>query len=498
MNKPHLKLKTGSGAVTFKPDDLAAHIAVSRRLGMGGFNGWLPNPDPILRKTGKRIAVYRELLRDPVVGGHVRRRKASVARLDWRLDGDDVADKVRATVDSLLVGFDTYALVKDILNATLFGYQPLEILWGKQGGLWLPEKVLAKPQEWFGFYDDGRLYFNSDGVATEPLPDYKFLCPTQEASYDNPYGMGDLSLVFWPATFKRGGLKFWAEFTEKYGGSWAIAKEPRSNTPADTEKLLDALEMLLSNAVASIPNDSSVEIMEPTGRASSVDAFDKLIRYCRSEIAIALLGQDQTTEKDTNHASATAGLEVTDDIRDSDSRLVETAFNQLIQWVVQLNFGDVPCPTFQLYETEETGTKARAERDHLLTQAGARLSNQYFLRAYGLEEGDLLEPESETAKGTPASLLADFAENLPERPQDLADKLAVLMPGAAALNRQSDVIWQAVAERINGVADEDALLEALAAAYPHMNTDELEAALTQMLFVSSVLGRLHTESELSS
>ena len=310
--------------------------------------------------------------------------------------------------------------------------------------------------------------------------------------------MGDLSLVFWPATFKRGGLKFWAEFTEKYGGSWAIAKEPRSNTPADTEKLLDALEMLLSNAVASIPNDSSVEIMEPTGRASSVDAFDKLIRYCRSEIAIALLGQDQTTEKDTNHASATAGLEVTDDIRDSDSRLVETAFNQLIQWVVQLNFGDVPCPTFQLYETEETGTKARAERDHLLTQAGARLSNQYFLRAYGLEEGDLLEPESETAKGTPASLLADFAENLPERPQDLADKLAVLMPGAAALNRQSDVIWQAVAERINGVADEDALLEALAAAYPHMNTDELEAALTQMLFVSSVLGRLHTESELSS
>ena len=128
MNKPHLKLKTGSGAVTFKPDDLAAHIAVSRRLGMGGFNGWLPNPDPILRKTGKRIAVYRELLRDPVVGGHVRRRKASVARLDWRLDGDDVADKVRATVDSLLVGFDTYALVKDILNATLFGYQPLEIL----------------------------------------------------------------------------------------------------------------------------------------------------------------------------------------------------------------------------------------------------------------------------------------------------------------------------------------------------------------------------------
>ena len=94
--------------------------------------------------------------------------------------------------------------------------------------------------------------------------------------------------------------------------------------------------------------------------------------------------------------------------------------------------------------------------------------------------------------------MAEFAENLPEWPQDLTDKLAVLMPDAAALNRQSDAMWQAVAARINGVADEDVLLEALAAAYPHMNTDELEAALTQMLFVSSVLGRLNTESELSS
>ena len=42
---------------------------------------------------------------------------------------------------------------------------------------------------------------------------------------------------------------------------------------------------------AAIPNDSSVEIHEASGKASSIDAYDKLIRYCRSEISIALLGQ---------------------------------------------------------------------------------------------------------------------------------------------------------------------------------------------------------------
>lgn len=493
MSKPHLKLKTGQGRITFKPDDLSSHIAVSRSLGVG-LNGWLPNPDPILRKLGKQIAVYRELLQDPVIGSHVRRRKAAVAKLEWRLSGEGVSDRVLGEIDGFLSSFDTYGLIKDILNATLFGYQPLEIIWRK-GSLWLPEKIVAKPQEWFGFDGEGRLYFINAGFQNEALPEYKFLCPTQEASYNNPYGMGDLGLVFWPATFKRAGLKFWSEFTEKYGAPWLIGKEPRSNTDADTEKLLDALEALIGNSVGAIPNDSSVEIHEASGKASSVEAYDKLIRYCRSEIAIALLGQDQTTEKDTNHASAAAGLEVTEDIRDSDSRMVESTFNRLIKWVAELNFGEVPCPTFELYETEETGTKERAERDRLLVQSGAVLTPAYFRKAYGLEEEDLAETPARTSPASQTT--ANFSEYRPIA-QDLSDKLSVLVPDSTALNRQSDAMWQAVAARIDHIADEDSLLEALAIAYPNMNTDELEDALSRMLFVSSVLSRLQTESGLQS
>ena len=46
MPKPHLKLKTSQGIMTFKPQDLSAHLAVSRQF-FSGFNGWLPNPDPV-------------------------------------------------------------------------------------------------------------------------------------------------------------------------------------------------------------------------------------------------------------------------------------------------------------------------------------------------------------------------------------------------------------------------------------------------------------------
>lgn len=495
--KPHIKLKTPHGTIAPTPDQLINHLAVSSRFGWGGFNGWLPNPDPILRKMGKHIHAYRELLRDPLVGGQIRRRKAAVARLEWRLDGDDVPPNVRDTVQAAFEQLDIFNLIKDILNATLFGYQPIEIVW-QRDKLWLPEKIVVKPQEWFAFGEQGEMYFIEHGLHNNRLPEYKFLCPKQEASYDNPYGLGDLGLVFWAVTFKRAGLKFWAEFTQKYGGAWLIGKEPRSNTQKDTDLLLDALEALSGNSVGVIPNDSSVEIHEATGKSASVDAYDKLIRYCRSEINIALLGQDQTTEANTNHASATAGLEVTDDIRDSDSRIVESTFNQLIDWICELNFGDVARPRFVLHEAEEFGSTELSQRDMNLYQIGARFSPDYFVRAYGLRESDLLPTQPEN----PAEQV-DFAE------QDISQNFENEISGSLALlSKSSDLGIKGYAvggkadftntfvQNLQNGATPEIVLHQLAENYPNMNDQALQDELARLIFLADLVGRLEVQAEL--
>ena len=489
MPKPHLKLKTSQGIMTFKPQDLSAHLAVSRPF-FSGFDGWLPNPDPVLRKMGRQISVYRELMRDPLVGSLVRRRKAAVARLEWRLEGDDTPKNVRDFIDSWLAETDVYRLIKDVLNAVFYGYQPIELIW-RTDSAWLPEKIIAKPQEWFAFNDDGELRYIQNGLTDTVPPPYKFLCPTHEADYLNPYGLGDLGLVFWLVTFKRGGLKFWMQFTEKYGAPWLIGKEPRSNTPQDTDKLLDALEALIGNSVGTIPNDSSVEIHEASGKASSIDAYDKLIRYCRSEISIALLGQDQTTEKDSTHASATAGLEVTDDIRDSDKRIVETTFNQLIEWVVEINFGDVARPKFVLFENEESGTRERAERDKMMVDAGAKFTNQYWQRTYGLREGDLVED----VQATPEAKAADFTEG------DLTDAGLVidgLAPNSYRLNAQSERLTAVLVAELSRGETAENLLDRLSAAYPNMDDTALQNELARLIFLSDLVGRIEVVQELKS
>lgn len=91
---------------------------------------------------------------------------------------------------------------------------------------------------------------------------------------------------------------------------------------------------MLGTAVAAIPEDSSIDLKESASKGASSQVFDDFLRYCKSEIAIALLGQNQTTEAEANRASATAGLEVTRDIRNDDASLVEGVFNQLLAWIV--------------------------------------------------------------------------------------------------------------------------------------------------------------------
>ena len=226
----------------------------------------------------------------------------------------------------------------------------------------------------------------------------------------NPYGRADLAMCFWAATFKKGGFKFWLEFAEKYGSPWLVGKYPRNANAHEIDELLDSMEKMLGTAVAAIPDDSSIDMLESGSKGGSSQVFDDFLRYCKSEIAIALLGQNQTTEAEANRASATAGLEVTRDIRDDDARIVEGVFNQLLAWICELNFHVDMQPTFELYE-QESIDKLQAERDELLAGLGVQFTEQYIMRTYGFEEGDIVvaAPEKSAVKNT-----ADFAEAIPK------------------------------------------------------------------------------------
>lgn len=64
------------------------------------------------------------------------------------------------------------------------------------------------------------------------------------------------------------------------------------------------------------------------------------------------MGQNQTIEAETRHASAQAGLEVATDIRYGDAAMLMSAINQVLWFMLKLNFDELPIPLWELWAHE--------------------------------------------------------------------------------------------------------------------------------------------------
>lgn len=359
---------------------------------MMSFFGLLPNPEPVLRAMGQPITVYRNLLADPLVMGLRRRRISAVLAMQSGFHPDGCTRTPPAVLDACKAMLSTHNipnLVRDWMDGAFFGYRVSEVMWEANKAGVMPVQVIAKPCEWFAFEPvNSELRFKPlASVAGVAVPDRKFIVVGRLRTWDNPYGEPDLAACFWPVTFKRAGLKFWMTFTEKYGMPWAVGKLPREAPKTEVDDLADKLDSMVRDAIAVVPEDSSVEFMNIKGDFNA-DLFERLVMFCRSEISIALLGNNQSVEAETNLASAQAAHKVEAYLRDDDAQMVADGFNQLIRMFCEVNYPNTVPPVFGFWEQEEIDEQ-RIARDELLVQAGAVFTDEYWMRTYNLQPGDI-------------------------------------------------------------------------------------------------------------
>lgn len=480
--------------------DIATRLAAFDFSVMGQL---LPNPDPLLKQLGRDITVYRDLTRDPHVGACIRRRKAAVLALESGVNRGNARARVHSAIEDMLADLDMERVIRQALDACQFGYQPMEVSWwGGNSGLWL-SNIQAKPPEWFCFDADAQLRFKarSNPVEGVALPDRKFLLPRQDASYQNPYGTPDLGLCYWPAQFKKGGTRFWLTFVEKYGGGFAIGKLPRGTPENERLAMLQSLEDMLQDAVATIPDDGSVNLLELGAKGASADLYERLVMFCRSEISIVQTGTNQTVEASANKASAHAGMDVADDLRDADASVVCAAVNQAIRWVCDRNYPGSEPPVFEMWD-QVARDKLQADRDKSNHDAGAQFTHAYFKRAYGYQDGDLVE--------SPAAPAPVQASRVPagQPPEAAAFAEAALQAAAAddptaadvaALSRAAAPAWSALIDQVQALvdaaADLGALQDAMTAAYSHLPTENLVKLMAAAYALADLRGMAAADAE---
>ncbi len=486
---------SGEDIVTFQAPtrQLRDHIATRKRslFWFGSDFGYLPNPDPVLKKQGKDISVYRNLLADPHVGAAVESRKSAVLSLEARIERGKAPARRARLIERAFDSLDLYNVISEILDAPLFGYQPLEVIWKRTGGFWLPADVVGKPPEWFAFDEENRLRFRTrDNYTGEPVPERKFLLPRHHPSYANPYGVPALSRCFWPVTFKRGGMKFWAMFTEKYGMPFLVGRHPRGASEGEIDDMADVLARMIQDAVAVIPDDSTVEVLEAR-KTSSAEIYEKLLHFTNAEVSKAILGQTLSTEVQDkgSFAAAKAHLEVRKDVIDQDKRLVEATLNELIRWIYELNFGTTDdMPAFKMFEEEEVDL-VRAQRDKILVDMGIPLTRKYALKHYNLDEEDVAEFSS------PAPARFVELERTPYPDQRAIDRFGNFLEERAAENQaMMEEVLAAALRLVREKKTYTDILENLHLVFPDMESTKLEESLRKAIYIAELEGRASAET----
>ncbi|MEP0860580.1 MAG: DUF935 family protein [Ignavibacterium sp.] len=453
----------------------------------------LPDPDPILRKIGKDITTYRELMTDPHLFSTIQQRKAGVLSLNWELQQQESAQNEFDLINNILININLENFIDQILNTPLFGFTVFEIIWKKEGNYLIPDRIDEKPQEWFFFDQYNNLNYKknfnanlgtNEGEIVNPL---KFVLVQHKPTYQNPYGERVLSRCFWPVTFKRGGLKFWITFTEKYGNPFLVGKLPRGSAQQDIDNLLTSLENMVQDAVAVIPDDSSIDLKEAQ-RSSSVEVFKELMNFQNSEISKAILTQTLTTEvQDTGTyaASKTMG-DMLAKVQQADQRLVERAINKIIDLIYQVNFNSINKPKFILYADEDVD-KLLAERDQILVNTGIKFTKDYYIRNYNLlpEDFDITEKPVNPEFAEKNNVGTKIA--LPDE-KKLTDEIINQLPDKL-LQLQIESTLKPVLSLIENGETYETIMEQLAKTYPAMSTNQLEELLTKLLFISEITGR---------
>jgi phage gp29-like protein len=496
ISKESIKLEPGHFATAIKVQDFRYLLSI------------LPDPDPILRKMGKDITALRDILIDGRLSSNITVRFSAVASDQWNIvpQAEDALSK--KAYDFIVENFSNLNIpfiINEMMEHILYGFKPEEILYASDGNYWYIQDIVGKPTEWFTWNKDNQMVLKKGFNDYEDLPPFKFITIQHRASYDNPFGEKLLSKCFWPATFKKNGWMWWTNFVEKFGSAFIYGTYPLSREEMKL-KLLDALEAMVSDAVAAIPEGSKVEIHESGQKDKSSLVYKDYKAAADEEITITILGQSLTTSSGDKGSYALAKVHdlVREDLNFWDKSRIIQSFNTIIKYITFFNFGENAIPPKFAFIEEEKLKIEKADRDAKVFAFSAfKPTKKYLVKTYGYEEDDIEEVTQSQSDNfsivKPRRRLFDKLKSIFADKPKITNEDKQELKNYKILNEYADQhssdfqnavddIIDALFEEIQKASDYKEVFEIIIKKYPELNTDEVCRVMDNIQYMSRQVG----------
>jgi phage gp29-like protein len=299
------------------------------------------------------------ILDDHIKGG-LRIRKSKAFSFPWDVvpaEETPQAEEIALWVADALERLDIAETAGDLWTAVPMGFGVNEVVWGQRDDR-LEIMVINGVHPKLITQNVNGPVIKTTGIEIETWKQpYKFLTMKYDPLFDAPDGLPVLAACYWPYTFKRLGLKFWATLLERFGvpslAAMFDSSAPVAKTTPEVETIGEiataiTVEMsrLANGGAIAIPNIRDLKVLNPTGGGEDFEMFQTA---CNNAISVAILGNTMTMDSQSRGSQAlgTVHQQITEDIGKGDSRFIARAINTLIRGMVDLNFGvDVPAPIF--------------------------------------------------------------------------------------------------------------------------------------------------------
>ena len=407
-----------------------------------------------------------------------------------------------------------------------------EKLWDISGERWIPKLKVWHPRHVYWQWTDRLFHVVAEGGVL-PLNVGPYGPETQvdpQWLLYAPFGYGRdawiNSLVrplAIPWLIRQWAYRDWARYSEVHGLPIRKGVVPATAKEEDKERFLQELTSLASESVVRLPdggdgNRFDLQLVEAVG--NTWEGFEKLLSKCEASIAIAIVGQNLTTEvKGGSLAASKVHDQVRGDILASDAlTLGATLRDGLLRDWCERNYGDpdlAPWPSWNTDPPEDMGqqattlktfaeglTAARAtqvpidvaelcERFNVPLVEGAEIP-EYEPPPPPAPFGDSPGREPKPGEGE-LSLLSRKGERAAVRAQVYTDEVAD--HGRAEAAKVLGVDVRALRAIVNESESYDDMRSRLVAAYKHMDPSKMARLLERCLSMASLAGRHAVEEE---
>lgn len=471
-----------------------------------------PDFDEVLRRAGLNRTELRKLETDDEIGAATDTRREAVIATPWHLEDAAGKPAVGPNIDFLHDQICPWVehMARAGWAAVPYGYSVWETVYAKLDGNRIGiDRLMEKPFEWFAPKHDGTLLYRP---ITNPMGEpvdttFKFFCTVREPTYRQPYGQALYSKLYWPWFFRRSGWQFWMKFLERWGTPLLLGK-----TKGDAGKMAAALAKALQNSTVAVGSDDSVEAVGMGAGSASFEAFERAVT---ARVQKVVLGQTLTTDaggstgKSGSYALGKIHNQVREDRRNADLRLITGTIQRQVNalWVLN-NLPDKP-PIFKF--EDDTGLQLeRAQRDAQLLGSGmVQFSEEYFLRAYDFEEGEVTIIDASARAAGNGSGNGDTGAEGGEGGQQYARGSRRFSSDPARFTRAQQAVEdlvaagakdlpqpidpEAIRNAIRAATDPDDLIDRLGVLFGNADPIKFAKVVERAIFAAHVMGFAHSQ-----